>query len=44
MDLEVWNRSKGKYCKQNKIDLHIDDSDVYCNHFESPYAIYKHSK
>jgi hypothetical protein len=33
-----WNGAKGKYCKKNKIDIHIDDSDIYNKHFKTPYA------
>lgn len=33
----LWNRTKGNYCKINKIDLHIDDSPVYGRYFSTPY-------
>ena len=29
MDEEVWNRTKGDYCKENKIDIMIDDTKDY---------------
>lgn len=36
-DLAAWNSAKGEYCKDQQINLHFDDSDVYCNFFETPY-------
>ena len=42
MDVEIWNRSKAKYCKAQGIDLHIDDSDKYHEHFKTPYTRYHH--
>ena len=38
VDSEVWNRRKAKYCKENGIELHIDDSNEYGLHFKTPYA------
>ena len=38
IDDELWNRAKGDYCRKEKIDLHIDDSDVYGKYFVTPYA------
>lgn len=29
MDELEWNTSKGKYCKENNIDIMIDDSEIY---------------
>ena len=29
MDDETWNRTKGDYCRENKIDIMIDDTKVY---------------
>ena len=29
MDAEVWNRTKGDYCRENKIDILIDDTKEY---------------
>ena len=37
MDSETWNKAKARYCKENGIDLHIDDSSVYGDFFETPY-------
>lgn len=33
MDDDIWNRTKAEYCERNKIDLHIDDSNVYGKYF-----------
>ncbi len=40
MDFNVWDRSKANYCKKNKIDLHIDDSQKYLEYFKTPYSRY----
>lgn len=37
-DRYEWDRAKGDYCSTNKIDLHLDDSDVYQGFFGTPYA------
>jgi len=33
----LWDKSKGDYCKSNKINIHIDNSSVYGKYFETPY-------
>jgi len=33
MDDEIWNKTKAIYCKENNIDIHIDDSDIYGKYF-----------
>lgn len=33
-----WDRVKGDYCRKNHIDLHIDDSLIYNEYFETPFA------
>ena len=33
-----WNTAKAKYCKENNIDIHYDDSDEYGKHFETPFV------
>jgi ADP-ribose pyrophosphatase YjhB (NUDIX family) len=38
MDNKIWNRAKSTYCRENGIQLHIDDSDVYGKYFKTPYA------
>lgn len=37
---DVWNKAKAKYCKENKIDLMIDDSKIYGKYFSTPYFQY----
>jgi len=36
LDQETWVVSKAWYCKKNKIDLHLDDSEAYLQHFLTP--------
>lgn len=38
IDTELWNKTKAEYCADKKIDLHMDDSDIYHKHFTTPYA------
>lgn len=41
---EDWDRVKGQYCKDNGIDLHIDDTLIYNNFFSTPFArLWTHS-
>ena len=42
MDHEIWNVTKAWYCNKNKIDLHIDDSEIYGEHFKTPYLFFTH--
>ena len=35
---EDWDKIKGQYCKDNGIDLHIDDTLIYNNYFTTPFA------
>jgi hypothetical protein len=35
---EDWDSVKGRYCKENGIDLHIDDTLIYNNFFSTPFA------
>lgn len=41
MDTDAWDKTKAKYCKANSIDMMIDDSPHYGEHFETPYFLYK---
>jgi len=41
MDGDVWDRTKGDYCKDNKIDFCIDDTERYNKYFETPFAYMK---
>lgn len=38
MDKEIWNRTKGEYCKREGIDIHFDDSGEYGKFFDTVYA------
>jgi hypothetical protein len=38
---EIWDKTKALYCREHKIDAHIDDSDVYGQHFTTPYILFK---
>lgn len=38
---EVWNSVKAEYCRQHKIDLHVDDMQQYLEYFTTPYMLYK---
>ena len=37
-DDTLWNSMKGRYCKDNNIDLHIDDTLVYNDFFSTPFT------
>lgn len=34
---EDWNKTKGDYCKEHGIDIHIDDTKRYANYFSTPF-------
>lgn len=38
IDDDVWNKTKGIYCKKHNIDLHIDDTKIYGKYFETPFS------
>lgn len=40
MDDELWDSAKAKYCAENHIDIHIDDSKIYEKYFTTPYCRY----
>lgn len=40
----LWNTAKAKYCVDNGIDFHIDDSKAYAKWFITPYCLYKGTK
>lgn len=40
IDENLWNETKAEYCRQNKIDMQIDDSLIYGRYFTTPYCIY----
>lgn len=35
-----WNKAKAEFCKRDNIDLHIDDSTIYCRFFDNRYCLY----
>jgi len=37
---DIWNATKGQYCFEQKIGLHVDDSEVYGHYFKTPYLTY----
>ena len=41
---EIWNRAKAKYCFENKVDVHIDDSMLYGTYFQTPFCLYALTK
>jgi len=41
MDDETWDRTKGDYCRDNKIDFCIDDTERYGKYFKTPFACLK---
>ncbi len=40
-DDRLWNSAKAKYCNDNNITLHIDDTEIYSEAFKTPVAIIK---
>jgi hypothetical protein len=42
-DYDLWDTIKAGYCRSNKIDLHIDDTEVYSKYFTTPFLLYKSS-
>ena len=40
---ELWDTAKAKYCRQHKIDIQIDDSEVYGRAFVTPFCRYNES-
>ena len=37
----LWDEIKGKYCRDNGIDIHIDDTLQYSKNFSTPFCWYK---
>jgi hypothetical protein len=35
-----WNKTKADYCKKEKIDIHIDDTEDYLKYFETPFCLF----
>jgi hypothetical protein len=38
LDRDMWNKTKGDYCREHGIALHFDDTDVYNDYFTTPFA------
>lgn len=38
MDEGTWNKTKSYYCERENINLHIDDSMKYLEHFTTPFV------
>lgn len=38
---ETWNMVKAEYCRDNQIDMHIDDMPEYLEYFTTPYMLHK---
>lgn len=38
IDDELWDKTKGDYCRRHNINLHLDDTLQYNKHFTTPYA------
>ena len=38
-DEKIWNKEKAKYCKENNITIHFDDSKEYGKYFSTPYYL-----
>ena len=36
----LWNSAKAKYCLEQHIDIHIDDSILYGTYFQTPFCLY----
>jgi len=34
IDDDLWNKSKAEYCRRERITIHFDDSEVYCDYFD----------
>ena len=41
IDVALWDRTKGWYCKEKRIDAHLDDSKDYGQYFETPYCLFQ---
>jgi hypothetical protein len=41
MDSKIWDGTKANYCREQGIDLMIDDSPHYGEHFTTPYMLYR---
>jgi hypothetical protein len=44
MSRKIWDKTKAWYCKKKKINLHIDDSEIYGKYFTTPYLLFTRGK
>lgn len=44
IDDDIWDSTKGEYCKRNEIDITIDDSEIYGIYFDTPYIRFDSGK
>lgn len=44
IDDDLWDKAKGVFCSENKIDFHIDDSRIYGKYYTTPYCLYDKNK
>jgi hypothetical protein len=40
-DENAWNTAKSDYCREQAIDIHFDDTDVYSKYFTTPFYLKK---
>lgn len=40
IDDEMWDKTKGEWCEENKVDMMIDDTARYRKHFKNCQFIY----
>jgi len=38
VDDDIWNRTKGEYCKENNLKFHLDDTKIYGKYFNTPFG------
>ena len=44
MDSNIWDKTKADYCAENKIDLHLDDTEKYGHFFTTPFSKFNSKK
>lgn len=38
---KFWNQAKARYCEENAVDFHIDDSILYGGYFSTPFCLFR---
>ena len=41
IDDDIWNKAKGDYARQHGLDIVLDDTEVYSEHFTTPFIYCK---